>query len=155
MGFSRLKMKCWNKKGLEFKLAFFAIIAMGLIVVSVGVWVDEWNDDYDSGLVYDLDEFDSIDSVSSEAGSQRESVIVKSTNTGEEFEGTSIRGVFAVLNNIYAPFRIVFGDGGMLDSVTERFGAPDYIRQALVTLMVIGITFALIAVFFRLNRRSA
>lgn len=148
-------MKKMNKKGLEFKLAFFAIIAMSMAIIAVGTWVNEWNADYNAGLDYDLSDFDRLDDVSDTASDQQDGVNIKSTTTGEEFEGTSIRGVFGILNNIYAPFRIVFGNNGMLDSVTERFGLPDYIRQGLVTFMIIAITFALVAIFFRLARRSA
>ncbi len=144
-----------NKKGLEFKSAFFALIALGLVITAVGVIVNGWNQDYNSGLVYDLDEFNQMDSVSSEADSQQQGVNIKSANSGIDFEGTSIRGVFGILNNIYAPFRIVFGDNGMLDSLTERFGMPDYIRQGIVTMMVIAITFTLVAIFFRLSRGTA
>lgn len=142
-----------NKKGLSFKLAFFALIAISLIVIALGTWISEWNSDYGSGLVYDLGEYDRLDDVSTEAKSQQSGVTVKSTSTNEEFESTSIRGVFGILNNIYQPFRIVFGDGGMIDSVTERFGIPDAYRRGIVTLMIISITFALVAIFFRLNRK--
>ena len=151
MGFPRIK----NKKGLEFKSAFFAIIAMGIVITAVGVIMSQWNSDYNAGLNYDLSNYNQINSISDEAQSQQSGVSVKSTNTGEDFEGTSIRGVWGILNNIYAPFRIVFGDNGMIDSVTERFGIPDYLRQALVTFMIIAITFTLIAIFFRLPRTSA
>ncbi len=144
-----------NKKGGFFKNAFFAILALGLVITAVGVIVDGWNNTYNSGLIYDLQEFDQTDSVSSTAKSQQEGVNIKSANSGIDFEGTSIRGVFAILNNIYAPFRIVFGDNGMIDSVTERFGIPNYLRQFLVTVMVIAITFALVAILFRLSRESA
>jgi len=144
-----------DKRALEFKSAFFALIALGLIITAVGVIVSGWNGTYSSGLSYDLGEFDEADSVSSEAQSQQQGINVKSTNTGENFEGTSIRGVFGILNNIYKPFRIVFGDNGMLDSITERFGMPDYIRQGLVTMMIITITFTLVAILFRLARDSA
>lgn len=144
-----------NKKGLEFKSAFFALAAVSVVIIALGVIVGQWNADYDSGLTYDLGNYNKLDSVSSEAGSQQGDVNVKSANTGEQFEDTSIRGVWGILNNIYSPFRVVFGDGGMLDSVTERFGMPDYVRQFLVTIMIISITFTLVAIFFRLNRGSA
>lgn len=144
-----------DKRGLEFRSAFFAVIVMSMAIIAIGVMVDGWNESYNSGLLYDLSEYDELDTISGEAKDQQGKVNIKSTNTGEEFEGTSIRGVFGILNNIYAPFRIIFGDGGMIDSVTERFGMPDYIRQGLITMMVISITFALVAILFRLPRRSA
>jgi len=148
-------IKIKNKKALIFRNAFFAIIAVSLVITAVGVIISSWNTTYSSGLLYDLDEYNRMEDISAEAGQQQSDINVKSTNTGESFEGTSIRGVFGILNNIYAPFRIVFGDNGMLDSITERFGMPDYIRQALVTFMIMGITFALVAVLFRLSRVAA
>ena len=144
-----------NKKALQFKSAFFAVIALGLVITAVGVIVSGWNNTYNAGLLYDLNEFNELDSMTSESQSQQTGVNIKSANSGIDFEGTSIRGVFGILNNIYAPFRVVFGDNGMLDSITERFGMPDYIRQSIVTMMIIAITFALVAIFFRLSRDSA
>lgn len=144
-----------NKKGFQFNTAFFSIIAISLVVISVGIIINNWNTEYGSGLTSDLSEYDKLEDVSTEAQSQKGKIAVKSSTQDENFEGTSIRGVFGLLNNIYAPFRIVFGEGGMLDSLTDRFGIPDYIRQALVTMMVMAITFRLVTIFFRLPGRSA
>ena len=155
MGYENLKMIKMNKKGLEFKSAFFAIVIMGLLIAAIGVIIGKWNVDYGSGLNYDLDEYNQMDKMSGEAQSQRGNISVRSTTDVTDFEGTSIKGVFGLLNNIYAPFRIVFGDGGMIDSVTERFGFPDYVRQVLVTLIIMSITFALMAIFFRRPGDSA
>ena len=147
--------KKMNKKGLEFKLAFFALIAISMAIIATGSWINNWDSEYNSNVTYDLGEYDTTNSIQNETVSQQQKVQIKSTSTGERFEDTSIRGVFGILNNIYEPFRLVFGDGGMLDSLTERFGAPDYIRQGLVSMMIVAITFALVAIFFRLPRRSA
>ena len=148
--------KQMNKKGLKFKDAFFSVVIMGMLIVAIGVIIGKWNDDYGSGLTYDLDEYNQLDKLTSESQAQRGNISVKSSVEGSDgnFEGTSLRGVFGVLNNIYAPFRIVFGDGGMIDSVTERFGLPDYIRQGLITMMIMAITFALILIFFRRSGSS-
>ena len=147
--------KKMNKKGLEFKLAFFALIAISMAIIATGSWINNWDSEYNSNVTYDLGEYDTTNSIQNETVSQQQKVQIKSTSTGERFEDTSIRGVFGILNNIYEPFRLVFGDNGMLDSLTERFGAPDYIRQGLVSMMIVAITFALVAIFFRLPRRSA
>jgi len=141
-----------DKRGLEFKLAFFAVITISAIIISLGAWIDEWNVDYSAGLVYDLDEYDKLSELSTEAEKQSGNISVRTSTQDENFEGTSIRAVFGILNNIYAPFRIVFGNDGMIDSLTDRFGIPDYIRQTIVTMMIIAITFALIAIFFRRNK---
>lgn len=138
-----------NKKGLVFRNAFFAIIVASMAIIAVGIWVNDWNTQYSSGLTYDLGSYSELDSMSGQASAQKGNVSIKSSFAAEDFEGTSIRGVFGVLNNIYTPFRVVFGDGGMIDSVTERWGLPDYVRQGFITMMLIAITFALVAIFFR------
>jgi hypothetical protein len=143
-----------DSKGLSFKLATFSLIAASLMIIAIGAWINDWNDIYDSGIAYDLDEYDESDTLSGQAQTQRDRIFVKSTNTGEEFEGTSLRGVFGVLNSIYSSFAIVFGDNGMLDSLQNRFGIPDYPMQSLVNFMTIAIIFALIAVFFKLPRKA-
>ena len=43
----------------------------------------------------------------------------------------------------------------MIDSITERYGIPDYIRQGLVAMFIFAILFAIIAIIFRLGRDSA
>ena len=139
-----------DKRGLVFKNAFFALIVVGVAFVALGLWIDEWNTDYSSGLTVDFEDFDTLDEVSQEAIGQEGNISIKSSFTeGADFEGTSLRGVFAVLNDLYRPFRVIFGEGGMLDSLTDRWGMPDYIRQALVAMMIMAITFAIIAIFFR------
>lgn len=148
-------LKTMNKKGLEFKSAFFALILVGIVVTAVGIQIDTWNTDYGSGLDYDLDAYDKSSSVSNTAGEQKEDITVRSSGQGEQFEDTSIRGAFGVLNNIFTPFRIVFGEGGMIDSITDRWGVPDYIRQGIIAMMVIAITFTLIAIIFRRSTSSA
>ena len=139
-----------DKRGLVFKNAFFAIIIASVAILAVSVWVGEWNTDYGDGLTVDLADYDQLDEVSGEAVDQEENIAVKTSfNKGDDFEGTSLRGVFAVLNDLYRPFRVAFGEGGMLDSLTDRWGIPDYVRQALVAMMIIAITWAIIAIFFR------
>ena len=138
-----------NKKGLVFRDAFFAIIIASMAFIAIGVWIEDWDEKYDSGLTYDLDEYNKLDDMSGTAEGQQGNISVEGSFDVADFEGTSIKGVFRILNNIYKPFRIVFGDNGMIDSITERWGLPDYIRQGLVTIMILAITFALIAILFR------
>lgn len=151
----RLKIQKMDKRALQFKLAFFALIAASLLIIAIGNWISDWNTTYSSAITYDLNSYNKLNTLSNESESQKDSVVVKSTNTGEDFEGTSIRGVFGVLNNIYEPFRIVFGSGGMIDSLNNRFGAPDYISLALLNFFIVAITFTLVAIFFRLSRSTA
>ena len=138
-----------NKKGLVFRNAFYAIVVVSMAFIAIGIWVSDWNTTYSSGLTYDLGEYDKLDEMSDQASSQRGNVSVKSSFATEDFEGTSIRGVFGVINNLFAPFNVVFGEGGMLSSIEERWGLPNYIVRGTIAIMLFAITFALIALLFR------
>ena len=140
-----------NKKGLSFKLGIYAIFVVSAAVIAIGVMVGSWNVTYSSGLDYDLGDLNEMDEMSSQVQAQQGNVTIESSfDQGlTNFEGTSLRGVFGIINKIYAPFRVVFGDGGMVDVVIDRFGVPDYIRQLIIVLMIVAITFALVALFFR------
>lgn len=139
-----------DKRGLELKLGLYALVVVSMAVIATGVWIDDWNDKYNSGLTYDLDsDYNKLDTLSDEVESQRESISVKSSAQSEsDFEGTTLRAAFGILNNIFTPFDALFGNGGMLDSVTERFGLPDYVRQGFITIILFSLVFALIAIFF-------
>ncbi len=139
-----------DKRGLVFKNAFFAILVASAAIIAVGLWIDEWNTDYDAGLTTDLSDFDKLDEFTGEAAGQEGNISVQSSFRGsEDFEGTSLRGVFRVLNDLYRPFRMVFGQDGMIDSLEDRWGMPEVISQLLFAMMIIAITWAIIAIFFR------
>jgi len=140
-----------DKRGLELKKAFFSLVAISMVIIAIGVIIGDWNSHYDSGLTYDLEsDYNKMSGISGEAEAQRGNISASSASSPEsgDFEGTSIRAVFGILNTIYTPFKVVFGNNGMLDAVTERFGLPDYIRQGFVSIMVFAVTFALITIFF-------
>lgn len=139
-----------NNKGMQIKLAFFAVIAVSVALIASGVWVSQWNSKYESGIMYDLKGLNKLDEVSGTAGSQQGRLSPNSPDPGSDFETNTYRGAFGIISNIYEPFRIVFGEGGMIDSITDRWGIPNYIRQALVTLIIIAFTFALVAIIFRI-----
>lgn len=145
MGFQRM-----NRKGLQLVLAFYAVLAVSMVIIGVGVVIEDWNSAYDAGLTYDLQDFDRLDDTYSEARGQEGTISPEGVDPGSSFEDTTFRGVFGIINSIYKPFRVVFGNGGMIDAVTERFGIPDYIRQTIVAMMVFAITFAIVAIIFRL-----
>lgn len=139
-----------DKRGLEFKLAFFAVLAVSAVIIAAGTIVGDWNSTYNSGLTYDLQDLDKLDEVSSSVQQSQGNVTVKTSfSETTNFEGTSLRGVFRVLNNIFTPFRVVFGEGGMIDSVTDKWGIPNYIRTMVVSMIIAAIIFALVAIFFR------
>ena len=139
-----------DKRGLLFKNAFFAIAVVSVAILAIGSWVGEWNTDYNAGLTVDLDNYDQLDNLKGEAKGQEGNISLQSSfNKGTDFEGTSLRGVFSILNDLYRPFRIVFGDGGMIDSLEDRWGLPEYVSNFLFVVMMFAITFAIIAIFFR------
>jgi len=142
-----------DKRGLQFKNALFALVAMSVVIIAVGNWVGSWNTTYDSGLEYDLQGFNKLDELSDYASSSQGNVSVKSsfdTNAQiGDFEGTSLRGAFGIINNIFTPFTVVFGNGGLLDSISDRWGIPNYITIGLMTAMILSLLFALIALLFR------
>lgn len=141
-----------NKKGLIFKNALFALIIISMAIIAIGTWVGEWNVKYDSGLTYDLGDYNELDTMGEYATSTQGNMSAKSsfdTTSGGDFEGTSLRGAFSVINNIFKPFSVVFGDGGMIDSIETRWNIPNYITIGFVSIMVLAIIFAIIALFFR------
>jgi hypothetical protein len=140
---------------MELKLAFFAIIVFSMIIIASGVVVNQWSDDYDSGLTSDLEGFDKLSDVSEDAKSQQGKINPQSGEASSDFETGMFRGGYGIITSIFEPLRAVFGDKGMVDAVTERFGLPDYVRQGLVAMMIFALIFAIIAIIFRLGRSAA
>ena len=141
-----------DKRGLEFKKALFALIIIGMAIYGIGIWVGEWSDNYSSGITYDLGDYDKSDTLSSYATSTQGNLSTKSsfdTTSAGDFEGTSIRGAFSIVNDIFTPFNVLFGSGGMLSSIQDRWNIPDYIMIGIISMMILAIVFALIALFFR------
>lgn len=140
-----------DKKGLQIKSSLFALVALSIVIIAIGVWIDDWNTQYNSGLTYDLSNYSKLDDLSDYASASKGNISVKSSfDTGAgDFEGTSLRGVFSIVNNIFTPFDVVFGNGGLIDSVEDRWGIPNYITIGLITFMVLAIIFAIIKVLFR------
>jgi len=144
-----------DKRGLQFNSAFYALIAMSLVIIAVGSWVGNWNSDYNSNVNYDLQDYNKLNDLSSIASKERGNLSITSSSQTTDFEGTSIRGAFGILNNIYESFNMVFGKNGMLASLSSRFNIPSYLILAIVSIMIFAITSALIAIFFRLPRSAA
>lgn len=141
-----------DKRGLEFKSAFFGLIMMSMSLIAIGVWIGDWNSKYNSGLTYDLESYSKLNELSDYASTSKSNISVRSsfeTGASGDFEGTSLRGAFGIVNNIFTPFNVVFGDGGLLDSIQTRWGIPNYIMIGIISMMVLAILFALIALFFR------
>lgn len=143
-----------NKKGLEFKSAMFAIVAVGLVIGAVTVSIDEWDQAYTSNLPNDLSEFDKSTTIAGNATGYEEGITPQSSGTAEFTESRTFTGVFGILTTIFDPLGLISDKGGLLDVAGERFKIPTYIIFSISTFMVLAIVFALVAIIFRSPRRS-
>lgn len=143
-----------NKKGLEFRSALFSIIMFSAVIIAFGVIISDSSSKYGSNIDYDLGELNKLDDVSQDANTQKGRISANDPDPGTDAEANTFRGVYGVLTNIYSSLSLVFGEDGMLGQVADRFGVPAWVIQMIVAFMVIGITFALIAVIFRLGRSA-
>jgi len=144
-----------NKKGMEFKSTLFSLVVLSMLVVGIGLWINEWDVDYGSGITYDLNEYDKSSELSAIAQEQKGSVNIKSTSTTDDtssFEGTSIKGVFGIINNIFSSFNIVLDKNGLLGSIINRFNIPTYIWLGVVTLIMFAIVFGIAKTLFRVRK---
>lgn len=138
-----------NKKGVQLKLAFYAVIVIGMIVVLIGNWITAWDDRYDSNVDYNLDEYNRLEDIGEDISVQQSGIGVRSTDTGTDAESNTFSRVFGIITNIFEPFSIVFGNNGMIDSITEKFSLPDVVRYTIITLMLASLIWAIIAIIFR------
>jgi len=141
-----------DKQGLQFKSALFAFVIVGVIIFGVGTWIDQWNQDYSSNITYDLRKYDKSNEMYSYSSTSKLNLAPQSSfdsGEGTDFEGTSLRGAFGIINKIFLPFNFLTGTGGLLDSVEDQFGIPEYITQAVTTLILFAVIFSIIALFFR------
>lgn len=141
-----------NKKGLQFQSTIIALVIFSMAIVAIGVWVNQWDQDYDSGINSDLSGYSKLDDLSDYASTSKGTLAPKTssdtTGTGD-FEGTSLRGAFSIVNNIFNPFNLLLGKSGIINSLEDRWGVPNYISIGIITIIVLAIVFSLIALFFR------
>lgn len=141
-----------NKKGLQMKNAFFAVIVASMAIIAVGVIIGGWSDPYDSGLTYDLDEYDDLSGLSAEAQSQKETISPQDADPGTgDFEGKLFRGGYGIVGRIFQPFNSIFN---MIESVESRFGLPSYVAEGLIALIFFALVTAIIGIIFRLGRNA-
>ena len=151
-GHLRVKMRniIKNKRGLVFRNGFYAIIIVSMLIYAAGAIITEWSDDYDSGIVYDLNSLDESGEMTNIVQGHESGITPQSGESGTDAESSTFKAVFGIITNIFKPFRLVFGDDGMLDSIGERFHIENYYISILATLMGAAIIFAIIAIIFRI-----
>lgn len=142
-------MEKMNKKGLQFRNAFFAVIVLGVIVVSVGIIIGDWSTYYDSGINYNLGGFDQSSSVYDTTGIYVNSTNPNSPDIGTDYQSNIYQSAYGIVTNLISPFAMVFGENGMLYSIATLFNIPNYIIIAIVTMMMIALVFAFISIIFK------
>ena len=156
-----MKIKKMNKKGVELKSAFFAMVAISMFIIASSVIIQEWDENdagviYDSGLGSQIDlqeDYDSLEEFSNEAEGQRTAVSPQDPDpTTADIEGRLLRSVFGIITNIFKPLNIAFS---MISSISERFGIPNYVIIGLTSIMFFGLIWTIVAIIFRLPFRSA
>lgn len=143
-----------NKKGLQFQKAFYSIIAFSVIIIAVGVLFNDYSTGYGYENPSDLGNLNRLDNISQDVNVQKGQVSANDPDPGSNAEANTFRGVYGIIANIFSPFEIVFGDNGMISSLSQRFGIPDYVGNMIVALMIVAFTFSLIAIIFRLGRNA-
>jgi len=140
---------------MEFKSAFFAILIVGMIITASGIIISEWAGEYNSGISSDLEaSLNKLAETSEEAEEQKGRINPQSGEASSDFEQETFRGGYGILTNIYAPLRVAYGRGGMIDSIMERFGIPTYIWQVITAMIIFSITAAIIAIIFRRGKQT-
>lgn len=145
----RKSIKKWNKKGLQFRNAFFALLIIGLVATSIGIIISNWNTYYGSGITYSLGSFDQNDAIYSTVEGYQGVLAPKTPDVGNNFESNTLQSVYGVISNLMSPFTIVFGNNGMIDSASEILPIPDYIKNTIKVMMILSIVFAIVAIIFR------
>lgn len=140
---------------MEFKSTIWAIVMFSMILIAAGVIVNERAGQYDSPLTSDLGEFDKLGDVATSTETQQGSINPQSGEASSDYESETFRGGYGIITNIFSPLRVVFGEGGILQSAGERWGVPSYILQGFVTMFILAIIFGIVAIVFRLGRTSA
>lgn len=143
-----------NKQGLQFRNAFFALIVIGMVVTAFGVIISEWNTKYEAGLTYNLGNFDQSSQISSTVEGYEGTIAPKTPDVGNDFQSNTLQAGYGIITNLLSPFRVVFGQNGMLDAIAQLAGIPDYVIRPIVTMMILAIIFAIVAIIFRQFRTT-
>jgi len=151
--FGRLEDKMKNKKGLILKNAFFAVIIVSVFILAAGQIVGTWSKQYNSGLTYDLNEYQDLGSFSKEAQVQQGKITPEDVDPGTgDFEGKLLRGTYGILGRIFLPFTSIWN---MMEAVEARFSLPSYLSEAILSMAFFALIFSVVAIIFRLSRSTA
>lgn len=144
-----------NKKGLEFKAGFFAIIAISMAVLAYATIIDQQAIKYGTSAVSEVGGYDKLSEVAGTARGYENSTTPEDPEPGEDAETGTFRGVYGIITGLYSAFNLVTGDDGMIDSAVTQFGLRPYVYKGIITFMFIAIAFSLVAIIFRLAKGTA
>lgn len=148
MGFQKL-----NKKGLSITSTFYAIIVVGIFLTGFGLLIATTGSYYNPSLNYDLGSLNKNDNVTSTVSTYQDRLNPETVDPNSDFESTTYTGSFGIVNTLFSAFGVVFGASGMLTAVGNKFGVPPFIIQGIGLMMLIGVTFAIVGIIFRLGRQ--
>lgn len=134
---------------MEFKKMIFAIIIFSMIVTASGVIVTQWALYYHSGIASDLGLYNKQQQMADLAQSQKGKINPQSGEASTDYEQVTYKGGWGIISSIHTSFDPVIGDNGLINQLSQRFGIPNYIQMGIVSMIVIAIIFAIIALIFR------
>lgn len=140
---------------MEFKPMIWSVIIFSMVIVAVGIMINDTAPNYGSTLTSDLGSYDKLDEISSSTETQQGSINPQSGEASSDYEAETFRGGYGIITNIFSPLRVVFGENGIFQSASERFGVPRYILIGLTTMFSVTIIFSIVAIVFKLSRSSA
>ncbi len=150
-----MKILIKDKKGLMLKNLFFAIVFISMSILAIQAWTSDWSTKYNSGINSELEKYEKMDYMTDQANRMSGNMSGQDPGTSGDFEGTILRSVFGIINNIFKPIEIVFGKNGWINSVATELGLPSYVSQGIITLIIFSLIFSIIAILFKLTRSSA
>lgn len=137
---------------MEFNKVFISLTIVSMVIIGIGLTLGEWNTIYNSGITYDLTEYNKLDNLTVEASTQKDKVVPQDDSIGTgDYEGKILSGAYGLLGRIFSPFTLAFN---MLESLENRFSLPSFIAEGLISILIFSMIYALIAIIFKLGRRT-
>lgn len=134
---------------MEFKLTFYAVIVIGMMITAVGVIINDMGVEYGSGVTSDLGIYDKVGEATDYIEGYQGNINPQSGEANTDPEQITYRGAYGIIAGIFKPFTML---SSMLDSLFERFGIPNYVKQGLLSMMIAAVVFTLVAIIFRTTK---
>jgi hypothetical protein len=154
MGIETIKL-IKDKRGIVIKNAFYAVLIFSALIIASGVIIVDWYNQYGVNTPGSLEEYNTLQTVYGDIQSQEEKITPNDPSSGDlSFESNTYRGVYGILTSVLTSFKLVTAEGGMIDSISNRFGIPSYVSQLIIAMILISLITGIAAVIFRLARSA-